>query len=77
MNFIIKSYFIISTNFPRLHVRLCVQKRNCLDHPFVTAKGASDSWRKSRRLTGILLHKICAKSSCGYAVLSQALSISQ
>lgn len=77
MNFIIRGYFIISTNSLWLHVRLCVQKKTCLGHPFTTSKGASGILRRIRRFTGILRHKIFAKSSYYYAVLSQALLISQ
>ena len=73
MNFIMEVYFIIFTSFLWLHIRLCVRKRTCLGHPFITAKGASGCWSK----TGILLHKICVKSSSSYAVLYQAMSTSQ
>lgn len=77
MNFIMEGYFIIFTDFPWLHVRLCVRQRTCLSHLFITTKGVSGGWNRSRRLTGILLHRMCVKSRSYYAVLHQALSTAQ
>lgn len=76
MNFIMEGYFIILQAL-WLHIRLCVPKGTCLGHPFITSKGASGCWSINWKLTGILLHKICVKSSSNYAVLYQAMSTSQ